>query len=107
MVKQFKRTLVKASRVVNSTLGDVCTYTRLGELLPAFTGDVIINKNVPVHDEFKILIGYGVKASILKEDLPNTPSAGDTIVTEDGETFIVNIVLQETSSKWYVTLESA
>lgn len=107
MASLFKSHMQTAARVVNSTFGGLSTYTPRGDEEPLFTGYITINRNVAVYDEFKMLVGYGIEGSILKEDLPIMPEAAAEIVTDEGETFIVNQVMRETTAKWYVTLEVA
>lgn len=91
------------SKAVNSVLGHTCVY-RLsnGNTIP--DANITINKNNPVRDEFKNLLGYEITASILKEDLPQKPSTLDYITDDEGREYKVGSLREETESKWYVSL---
>ena len=90
------------SSIVNSVLGESCTYTQEdGTIIPNV--DVTINRNKIVKGEFGVLAGYRVEASILISQVPEIRNE-ELITTEKGEMFRVSEVEQKTSSKYYVSV---
>lgn len=95
------KAMIRASKAVNSVLGASCTYQHESG---AVTGDVniIIDRNKPVKDDHGFIAGYRVEASILKEQIPEITD--DKFTDEKGQTWSVNQITKETSSKWYVDI---
>ncbi len=90
-----------ASEVVNTTLGVSCVYKRFGgDRLKGV--DVIIDKNQEIKNDYNVIAGYRVEASILKSQIP-TVRVGDEF-TGDDETWKVTGLTKETTSKWYVDI---
>jgi hypothetical protein len=89
-----------ASEVVNAVLGACCVYKRFG-------GDtvknihIVIDKNQAIKNEFGVLAGYRVEASILKAEIAKIKT-GDVFIDETPETWRVNQLMRETEGKWYV-----
>lgn len=93
-----------ASRVVNATLGEPCLYERASDGFTLSDVNVTIDKNKPVFDEFKMLQGYAIEISVLKEDFDDIPEQYDTITTAEGEVFTILQRTKESSSKWYFSV---
>lgn len=93
-----------ASRVVNATLGEPCTYERVSDGFTLSGVNVTIDKNKPVYDEFKMLQGYAIEISVLKEDFDEMPVQYDTITTEEGEVLTILQRTKESSAKWYFSV---
>ena len=93
-----------ASRVVNATLGEPCQYERASDGFTLSNVNVTIDKNKPVFDEFKMLQGYAIEISVLKEDFDEMPDQYDTVTTEEGEVFTILQRTKESSAKWYFSV---
>jgi len=89
-----------ASGVVNSILGAPCVYKR-------FNGDtvknihIVVDKNQPIQNEYGVLAGYRVQASILKTEIPKVIT-GDEFTDDCNETWRINQLVKDTQAKWYV-----
>lgn len=88
------------SRVVNATLGDVCTYIDSdGIEYPNIP--IIIDRNSAVKDAIGNLIGFEVVANVEKQYIPFRPSNLDKIIDDECNNFSVGQLREETHSKWY------
>lgn len=97
----FSEAIVRASRVVNATLGGTFTYHREnGDIVN--DASIIIDRNKEVKDDHGFLAGYRVEASILKEEVPEI--GDDHFISAKDETWSVNAVTRETTAKWYVDI---
>lgn len=96
--------MTDASRVVNATLGDIHSYTnhQTGTITPEL--NIKVTKTKMVRDEFGLLVGVRMEASILKSEYPDRPRGYDEIHAGDGSIYIVGDVIRETSSKWTVVV---
>jgi hypothetical protein len=88
------------SRVVNSTLGTICTYTDK-DGFDYIDVPIIINKNAVVKDAVGNLLGYEVIANIEKRLIPSRPSNQDKFTDDEHNVFYVGQIRQETPSKYY------
>jgi len=91
-----------ANRVINSTLGVLCTYNHKDG---AVTDDVeiIIDRNILVKDEFNVLAGYRVQGNFTKEQIPQI-EIDDKFTDESGQVWSVTELTEETTTKWYVNI---
>jgi len=96
--------MTDASRVVNTTLGAIHSYTnyRTGEVTPEL--NIKVTKTKMVRDELNMLVGVRMEASILKSEYSDRPREYDEIHGVDGSIYIVGDVIRETSSKWTVVV---
>lgn len=98
----IKSLLHSSSKIVNSVLGEECDYEysdgsfNLGIM-------ITINHNKEVREDFGILAGYNIEATILKSDVEEV-SIDEKITDESGTTYIIVQVVKSTKSKWYVTV---
>lgn len=92
----------EALSVTNQLLGVPCTYERAYDNEITENVLVIVERNKPVTDEFKNLIGYRVEANMLKSQVPTRPNDGDKITDDTGNEYRVSHVTKDTSTKWYV-----
>ena len=90
-----------ASEIVNSVLGALCLYRRSNGSVVCKTANIIVNKNVPVNNDYGVLAGYRVEASILKAEVPKI-IIGDQFTDDENDTWRVTLMMKETTSKWYV-----
>ena len=90
-----------ASEVVNTTLGVSCVYKRFGgDRLKGI--DIIIDKNQIIKNDFGVIAGYRVEASILKSQI-STVMVGDEFIADD-ETWRITGLSKEAQTKWYVDI---
>lgn len=95
--------LEEMAALTNETLGEQCTYTfRDGG---SVSTHITIDRNNKVTNDFGVLVGYQVSASLLKRDVPEFET-GDTFVDPDGTTWRVEALERETTAKWYVVIVS-
>ncbi len=94
----LKGVLSDMARTVNSAVGDQTTYTTVnGE---SISTPVVFDMNNKVTNDFGVLQGYNVVASVLKADVPRY-RPGDTITDSDGRKWRVDALTKETTAKWY------
>lgn len=94
--------MTDASNVVNTTLGVLCYYEQVtGDILDAH---IVIDKNKPVKDDFNLIIGYRVEASILKSEVPTIKNNEYFTDSETGQRYRVSQVTKESLAKWYVDI---
>lgn len=100
----FREYSISASRAINSVLGDLCSYKirETGQVVPNLS--IKITKGKPIKDELGSIYDYRTEASILKEDLPVTPTQYDSITDDLGNKFTVDRIITENSNKWWVNL---
>ena len=91
--------LGEMAQTVNETLGDRCTYVPFSGL-PTVKTDVTFDKNNDVKNDFGVLIGFNVVASVLKSDVPEFEN-GDLIEDPEGVVWRVDAMTVETAAKWY------
>lgn len=92
--------LTAMASTVNSVLGDTCKYTRSDGEVVAEVTQVSFDKNNKVTNDFGVLVGYNVLASVLISDVPEFKN-GDLIIESDGTTWRVDMLSKETTAKWY------
>ncbi len=98
----IKDVLVSASNIVNSVLGDVCTYEHQdGGITTGIY--IVVDRNKIVKDDLGIIAGYRVEASILKEDIPKIYNE-EFFTDNDGVKFKITQITKETKAKWYVDI---
>ena len=89
------------SRVVNSTLGTICTYHKHSNSEDYPDIPIIIDRNSAVNDAVGNLLGFEVTASVEKSFINNRPSNLDSFTDDEGNIFVVGQIREETRSKWY------
>lgn len=92
----------EALSATNMLLGVPCTYERAYDNEITEQVLVIVDRNKPVTDDFKNLIGYRVEANFLKSQVPTRPADGDIIIDDTGIEYRVSHVTKDTQTKWYV-----
>lgn len=98
----FKDALKTASSIVNSVLGDVCTYEHTDGAITNNT-HIVIDRNKMVLDDMGIIAGYRVEASILKSEIPKIFN-GEFFHDEENTRWEITMVTKETVGKWYVNI---
>lgn len=92
--------------MVNSTLGVPCAYTLYDDALNPIEGvQIIIDKNNAVKDGIGNIIGYEVVANVEKDSLPRKPMQRDYFIDDEGNTWHVGGIREETHAKWYFSVQ--
>lgn len=99
-MSEFSELMCAASETVNSVLGAVCIYRRLNGDSRKNT-HIVIDKNQVIKNDFGVIAGYRVEASILKSEISSI-RMGDTFIDDESNTWKINQLMRETSAKWYV-----
>lgn len=99
----FDTSIIRAARIVNNTLGVICVYTinLSGDIIEDV--DIIIDRNKEVTDDFGMIAGYRVEASILKSQI-NRVRNEDSFVDPSGRIWTINQIVKDTTAKWYVDI---
>ena len=93
----------RAARAINNRLGSLCSYHHENGDITQDT-KIVINRNKPVKDEFGIIAGYRIEASILREDIDEVIIGESFTDTDEGDDWQIGQVLKKTSSKWTVDI---
>jgi len=87
------------SRVVNATLGAICTYHYYEGSQTSLA--ITIDKNHEVLDAAQNLLGFMQIASIEKSALTRRPSSRDYFIDDEGDAWQIGEMYKNTSTKWY------
>lgn len=104
-MQSFKQLAAAAAKVVNATLGAACTYYLYDDLANPLPGlSIIVDKNNAVKDSMGNVLGFEVVASVEKSVMPRRPMQRDYFVDDEGVTWYVNRLREESTAKWYFSV---